>query len=297
MLLALAHALAAPASAAPTCAEPFSTQDWQLALTAMERAFEAADFDRATQLVAFTEARLPCLPEVVRPGDLARFAQAAAYAALSEGDGENGERWASLALVAAPGLPPPDWIPVSHTARVVLSTTVPPAPAGPTAAAGVLTLSAPAGGGAFLDGRFLPRAEATPGVPHLRQIADRRGRVVDGAWQDGAAFPADQLREYPEAPSAPAWYQPPALASSQSSAVDTTVIGAPDAKARWGRLTLATGAAAVVTYGLAWTGRTLWSQQPTDGFRGLTNGATLASGVAAGATVGFGVTYLAVGGR
>lgn len=290
-------ALAGAASADPTCTEPFPPQDWRLALTAMERAFEASDFDRATQLVAFTEARLPCLPEVVLPVDLARFAQAAAFAALSEGDGENGERWASLALLAAPGLPPPDWIPVSHTARVVLSTTTPPPAAGPTAASGVVGLSFPGGGGAFLDGRFLPRAEAAPSVPHLRQIADRRGRVIDGTWQDGAAFPAELLRDYPEPPPAPTWYQPPALLTSRTNVVDTTVIGKPDARARWGRMTLATGAAAVVTYGLAWTGRTLWAQQPTDGWRGLTNGATLASGAAAGATVGFGVTYLAVGGK
>ena len=219
--------------------------------------FRALRFDRAARLLDAGYPRLPCLREVVPPRDLADYAIRRAWAFALAMDPSESERWSMLARAIDPRIKWPTYVPLEHAVRGWPAD--PPPPARRTDAA----LTVPADVAVFLDGRYLTVAAAEPELPHLLQLRDREGRIVEAAWQDGTSFPADVLGPPSAIGLTPAWSAPES--------------------ARSGRFTGAAiaGAAAAALYGTAWVARAAYDRNGTDALFYTVDGATLAAGGAA----------------
>jgi hypothetical protein len=222
----------------------------------------------ARRALSFAEKKLPCMLDVVKKEDVARFAIRYAYSL--EGDPE-AERWVALSRALDPTLPWPAYVPAGHQIRE-LALGDPPS---------FVTLEGKglrvdAGGGVFLDGRFLDVPKAEPGVPHLLQVGDALGNV-ESSWIDGTAFPEDLLGEPLDAALLPPpWYSP-----------DGTKVKVKKPREAWSeprKANLERGlgfaAAGGALYGIALSARGAYDERPTDGLFLATDGATVAASTA-----------------
>lgn len=264
----------APALARPLdCPELFNDQ-FAAALDEVDAAFEAADFTRARGILQASHERVPCLVEVVPVELMARYALQRAYGEALVIEIEEATRWARLAQALDPAFEWPAYIPSEHEARRLLDGLPPPE----SASVRGKGLRPDPGGGIFLDGRYLVRPEAEPGIPHFLQVGDGSGEIWLAQWQDGMVFPEDILGP-PAAISdePPAWFgKPPG-----------SVVGPRPVRARRLESSLGFAVAAGTLFGSAWIARTAYEQHPTDGLQLAVNGSTAASAAAGGAALGF----------
>jgi hypothetical protein len=240
----------------------------------VDQLFAEKQVAAARRALVFAEKKLPCVLDVVKTEDVARFALRYAYALAGDVDTPEAQRWALLARALDPSLPWPAYIPAGHQVRELAIGELP----APTTLEGK-GLSVPDGGGVFLDGRFLEGPKAEPGVPHLLQVGDAGGNL-ETTWIDGTAFPEDLLGPPAGAPpTLPAWY------SADGSKVKIQRPKAEWSEARRANLERAVGFAAVggALYGTALSARSAYDVRPTDGLFVATNGAAVA-GATAGAT-------------
>lgn len=221
----------------------------------------------ARRTLISAEKRLPCILEVVRKEDLARFA--IRYAYVLGGDPE-AERWAALAKALDPALPWPAYIPSGHGVRDLAADARPELL--PVEDKG---FSLPAAGGVFLDGRFLDAPRAEPGIPHLLQVGDAGGNI-EASWMDGTAFPEDLLGPAAAPRTLPAWYSP------DGTPVKVKKVREPWSEARLSNLERAAGFGAVggALFGTATFARGAYDSRPTDALFATTDGATVAAGLA-----------------
>lgn len=281
--LAVLIAWGSPALARDPSCPDLTVAQFQAMLDAVDEAYLSQEFGKASAFLAAAEDKVPCVVEIVPTEDVARYALRRAYAVALDLDENEARRWALLARALQPDLPWPSYIPPDHAIRDLLLE-APEAPPIPLRGKGLVT---PPSGGVFLDGRFLTRPEAEPGMPHLLQVGDASGDLVITGWQDGTAFPEDLLGPPPaNPPTLPEWYgkpvdlskiKPPKVARDRRPWTET----------RAANLQTAGGfaAAAGAMFASAWIARTAYDQRPNDGLFYAVNGATVASGVAGGASV------------
>jgi len=267
--------LAAAAFARPPECDDVGLKGWKKALAASEEALRVGEMGKADAMLDATETRLACLVELAPSELLGRFARQRAYQTMVEFDEVEAARWVQLARVASPALGWPSWVPDRHIVRRL--DREPDPIEGRVRDAGLLV---PDGGGVFLDGRYLEAPVAEADVPHLLQVANNEGVVIDAEWVNGAAFPdsvlgpADLL-----VPPAPLWFTDP---------VDPAVARR---ERRGRRLQSALGVAATsaAMFTSAWLARGAYAEHPTDGLRTVVNGATVGA-----ATLGVGAAGLGV---
>lgn len=261
----------------PSCPD-LTVAQFQALIDQVDEAYLGFEVKKAGALLAAAEPRVPCIVEVVPTADVARFAIRRSYSVALELDMSEAQRWLALARSLDPEIPWPGYIPGDHEVRDL---TAPIAEPLPLRGKGLVV---PPGGGVFLDGRFLERPEAEPGVPHLLQVGDGGGAFVLALWQDGTAFPEEVLGPpLASDPTLPAWYGKPL------GTVKPVRTPRPWTESRLRRLEASAGllAAGGALYGSALVARTAYEQRPTDGLFYAVDGATLLSGAAGGAAVVF----------
>lgn len=274
--LALLGPFAAPAFARdPDCPELHAT-DFTALSDNVDQLYVEQQVASARRTLLAAEKRLPCVLEVVKKDDVARFALRYAYAL---GGDPEAERWVALALALDPSLPWPAYIPNGHQVRDL----VPDAPPAPVDLP-EKGFAVEAGGGVFLDGRFLPTPRAEPGVPHLLQVGDARGSL-ESTWMDGTAFPEELLGPAGPPMSLPPWYS----ADGAPVKVKIRKEREPWSEARLANLERAFGFAAAggALFGTALAARSAYDARATDGLFLVTDGSTVAAGTAGTASLVF----------
>lgn len=257
----------------PSCPELYT---WQLQglLDAVDEEYTNLEFQRAQMLLEAAEPRVPCIVQIVPTKDLARFAIRRSYSLALDLDENEAQRWAQLAFALDPHVRWPDYVPEEHSARALLE--------------GLETLkpleiegkglALPAGGGAFLDGRFLDTPHAEPGIPHLLQVGDGAGELVFSDWIDGATFPPTYIgAPLAEPLKLPRWYT--------SDGRIKKVRPWTESRSRRLESSLGFAVASGAMYTTALLARAAYDERPTDGLFYTTNGATVVSGAAGTAAV------------
>jgi len=276
----LTLALTAAALARPADCEEVGLKGWEKTLQASGEALRVGELAKADAMLDGIEERLPCLVSLVPDELLGRYARQRAYQLMLEFDEVEAARWFLLSRVVDPELGWPSWVPEQHIVRRLEREPEPMV--GRVRDRG---LTVPEGGGVFLDGRYLTVPEAEADVPHLLQVADGEGRVIDGAWQSGAAFPDRVLGpDDVQVPPPPLWFTDP-------------VDPAEARRQRQGRRAqsaLGVAATAGAVFVSAWVARSAYVDHPTGGLRTVVNGATVASGALGVGALGIGV-YALVG--
>jgi len=274
----LVMALIAGALARPPGCEQVGLKGWKKALAASEEALRVGEFGKAGAMLDETEDRLACLEELAPKELLGAVARQRAYQSMMEFDEVQATQWVQLARITTPEFSWFSWVPDRHIVRRL--DREPDPMSGRVRDKGLVI---PDGGGVFLDGRYLLVPEAEADVPHLLQVANGEGVVVNAEWISGAAFPDYALSsDAAEAPPPPLWFTNP---------VDPAELR----RARRGRRAQsAAGVAAVsaATFVTAWMARGAYSEHPTDGLRTVVNGATVASGALGVGALGIGVFAL-----
>lgn len=196
-------ALLATDATAATCT-PYQAIRLRVDLALVTDAIADGDFGDARYRLGAIGERLPCTASVI---DASQFAKFARYMALTHhlADDEVGTvRWLLSSRIADSDLPwSPLLFPPGHPLRKMASET-----AWPLSSELTHGLEPPKGGGIFLNGHLAQDASAPEGVPYLAQAFDRRGRRVDGWWQEGGTFPAEYLaKRFRDVPR-PDWWKP-----------------------------------------------------------------------------------------
>ena len=174
-----------------------------------ESALGSGELDAARDHLRAVHRDLLCLDETVDPALLGRLGHQLAVAFFFDQDEIAMHRWLRSARSSA-GADWPDFIPEDHPMRAGAED-VELHYAGPQ-----LGYLAPKKGGVFLQGAFSATPTAPVETPVFVQVADRKGRVVQAWWQDGAAFPEDTLAEDSGPLRPPKWWTPPSDASAPS---------------------------------------------------------------------------------
>lgn len=178
--------------------------EWREAMTAVDSALATLDGARADRILDDMVYELRCLREVVSPEDVGRMARQVSLVAFYAQDNDELRYWGLLARETVGDGPWPDGLTVPERYFALVADL--PAPKTSRSEGG---LRVPRGGGALLDGFLVLEPEATVGVQHLFQIADKHGEVLDTVWQTGPAFPEDWTTDAPTQLEVPKWYVAP----------------------------------------------------------------------------------------
>jgi len=267
-----------PAVAHAECDEAMPGGKWVALLDEIDGAFTQTDFRRAYALLDYGDEGLLCLPRLVSPDELSRFAHQMSYRATIEQENDEALGWAQIAQIARPGSDFGPYVPKDHYARRLLDDSAP-------AAMGLrddIGLDPEGGQWLFLNGRFLAQPEGPFELQNLLQVADRGGTVTEAHWLHGLAIPTHLAGDPGNPMKPPRWYEEPALTSGLEADQTTPLAGPSDARRKRMNLGLILGGAAVGLYGASWGARGLYGGSYSDGTRALTNGTYFAS-VATGA--------------
>ncbi|MEZ4241176.1 MAG: putative metal-binding motif-containing protein [Myxococcota bacterium] len=187
------------------CKKTYELWQFRAFLDQVDAEYRNVAFDNAWRLLEAGQQNIACVIQVVPTADLARFALQRAYGLELDLDDNEAKRWASLARTLDPGIEWPDYVPETHMARTLFDQIEDVDPIDLENKG----LEVPPRGGAFLDGRWIDRPTAEPGLPHLFQVGDATGVLTVSEWIDGTAFPEDVLGPPPRVPlQVPRWYSP-----------------------------------------------------------------------------------------
>ncbi len=180
VLAALAFVISTPALA--VCDAAYTHDDWSHDMADVDASMAALKLHDAAVTLAQTRDQLPCLDTVAQRAHLDRFALQMSTLYFYQSEEDSAVRWANLMSTRPAEAPVPAWAEMLdfHDAPVI---------GGPVEASVV----APRGGAVHMDGERLTAPRAAAEVPHLVQLTDRRGEVLDAWWQDGARFRPDLL--------------------------------------------------------------------------------------------------------
>ena len=207
VLTVLASAPALAQEEERVCPEDYRLFMFTDALGRAEQAFGQADFPYAATALDEAYAEIPCLRTPVPRESLARFGRLQAQRYFYAQDEVQSQRWGVLSRQTVPDLPWSDDFPEDHPFRELIESADLPPVGGPESA-----LAPPKKGGILLDGELIFEPRATAEVPHLLQVFDKSGLLVDALWQDGAAFPEAYLDPEGRMPAAPRWAETLGLA-------------------------------------------------------------------------------------
>lgn len=270
----VAALLLAPTAAAqaPACPRTYELGQFRAFLDTVDEEYLNLKFDRAATLLDAGQPSIPCILQIVPTRDIARYAIRRAYALELDLDENEAQRWAALAFALDPEIEWPSYVPPDHAARKMLDGRPPPE----SIALEGQGLQIPAGGGAFLDGRWLAEPRAEQGVPHLLQVGDAAGELVRSTWIDGTSFPEELLGRPPAVPlEVPRWY-------GADGRIKKSV--RPWNERRLNRLESSVGfaIAGAALYASSFLARSAYDDRPTDGLFYTVNGSIIASGAAGG---------------
>lgn len=220
--------LAVSAGASAQDCEPYTAAAFAADLDALTPLFEAVDLDTVGANLATMKQRMLCLSVVVPRADFGRYARSQATAAFFGQDEDAALRWGRAAKFADVGGAWPSIIPEGHPATSLPEDVGPPLWGGPDD----MQFEADRGDGMFANGVLVERPRLASEVPFLMQRFDKRERLQEAHWQDGAAFPDASLTAGTGTLSAPKWFDAAAAApqglgeaESFSMTIDT---GEPD---------------------------------------------------------------------
>ncbi len=222
LVLVASPTLAPTAHAQEEVCSPYNNVQLRKDVVEIGRALDAADIKEARYLLTTTRAKLRCLDRLVEPTQLATFARQMALLFFYDQDPETARRWGLLSRAADPDLPwdkfnfPPD-----HPFREALEEEEDAFIGRPAGKA----LNPPKRGGIFMNGRLITVPEAPAEVPLLMQVADAKGQIVVGFWQEGARFPDAILTDGTHVAATPKWYD-----GDVSAATTTAVAASPSPK-------------------------------------------------------------------
>jgi hypothetical protein len=268
--------VAAPAAAQqPACPRTYELAQFRAYLDAVDEEYLNLDFNKAAALLDAGQPNVPCIIQVVPTEDVARYAIRRAYSLELDLDENEAQRWAALAFALDPELDWPAYVPPDHAARKMLDGRPPPESIDIEGKGFVV----PPGGGVFLDGRWLAEPRAEQGLPHLLQVGDAAGELVQSEWIDGTSFPEDLLGRPPSVPlELPRWYGSDGRIKKAAR---------PWSDRRLHRLESSAGFAIAsgTLLASAVLARAAYDDRPTDGLFYTVNGATIGAGAAGGTSV------------
>jgi hypothetical protein len=267
--------LAPPASAQERCPRSYELVQFRAFLDAVDEEYLNLEFNKAAMLLDAGQPNVPCILQVVPTRDIARYAIRRAYALELDLDENEAQRWAALAFALDPEIDWPTYVPPDHAARKMLDGYPPPQ----TIELEGQGFAIPQGGGVFLDGRWLAEPRAEQGVPHLLQVGDAAGELVQSEWIDGTSFPEELLgRPTSVALEVPRWYGADGRIKKAAR---------PWSDRRLHRLESSAGFAIAsgTLFASAVLARAAYDDRPTDGLFYTVNGATIGSGAAGGTSL------------
>ncbi len=192
------------------CGGTFAVAEFSEAIEAVDEAITEANGALARRILDDVYDAMRCVGGLIEPEDLGHYARQTSFVAFYAQDFEEASAWAQLADETLGGDPWPDELPITAPFQDLLDE-LPEARLGGPENAGFLV---PKKGAALVDGRFAESPEASVGVPHLLQIADKSATPVHTSWVDGMAFPESQLGN-PTTVTPPKWYEEPPLPAPQ----------------------------------------------------------------------------------
>lgn len=187
----------------PECDGSFDLNRLIEGLEVVEGALAQGIERRAAEVLTVLHEGAACLEDPVHPRHLVRYGRARALLAFARADEAELRYWGQLALLD-PEVRWPEGLEVDHPARETLATLHPTTPLRLEHRG----LSAPRGGAILIDGTARDLPEASPDAPHLVQIIDGSGLVVQTLWQDGVIWSEALLSDTPEPLPIP-WACPP----------------------------------------------------------------------------------------
>jgi hypothetical protein len=176
--------------------EPLSAGQLGNLLEQADQQFAELTTHRARQVLDVTTKRLPCLTSPIEPSAFARYAKQLAFLGFLDQDEIEVTRWLSAANYADATAAFPEGLVEGHPLVAHAEGTDVPELGGPTDQ----FLWPPPHGVVLLDGRAITLPLAPIETPGLVQVFDVKGRLVEGFWVDGAAFPERWLSSQSQQP-------------------------------------------------------------------------------------------------
>lgn len=185
--MSLLFALFATASAQEqVCSTIYTVEELRTAVAEAQALVEQGRGARAVEVLGATGDVLHCMDQLVPRSDLVVYAETRAIAGFLTQEPELAMRWGQLVTVLEPEHA---WSENAAGVQMLLEE----APELRVTSLDDQGFALEKRGSIFFDGAFLPKPVATTGVPHLVQVFNGKGHLLEGFWQDGAAFPEHLL--------------------------------------------------------------------------------------------------------
>jgi len=167
------------------CTAQLRVDTWVEALDMVDHQLANKNVDLADRILDDVIDQLRCLESPAPPEALGRLARQVSVVAFYQVDHEEMASWTWLARDTVGAAPWPETLPVPERYHELAAQLVEP----PMDTADGRRLQPPKRGGFVLDGRAIAEPQARSGVQHLLQVVDKKGRILEGHVQLGAAFP------------------------------------------------------------------------------------------------------------
>lgn len=183
------------------CASIYTVDELRTAVSEAKGLVDQGRGDRARDVLERTRDVLHCMNELVPRDALVAFAETRAIAAFLNQELEAAVRWGQLVPVLDPEHA---WSENAAGVQMVLEDAEEVRHV-ELDDRGFLVEDK---GHVFMDGAFLPSPAASTAVPHLVQVFNGKGHLLEGFWQDGPAFPERLLGDDPKPSKVPKYFDP-----------------------------------------------------------------------------------------
>lgn len=178
------------AAFAQSCDSIYTNKELEVAVGDVDRLFEDADLDRALNVLRRTENLIPCMKELADKQLLGRFARAYALISFLQQDSVQATRWGHYFKGLYKEGEDIDW--GEHPAATPLQNILEMEPLDePEDIAKDAGWAHPKGGAVFVDASFMAQPQVQPGIPHLIQVFQKSGYLVEAYWQDSDVYKTD----------------------------------------------------------------------------------------------------------
>lgn len=191
---------------AQSCDSIYTNKELEVAIGDVDRLFGDADLDRALNVLRRTENLIPCMKELADKKLLGRFALNYAVISFLQQDSVQATRWGHFFKGLHEEGEEMDWgeHPAATPLQNILEMEPLDEPDTPGPKAG---FAHPKNGAVFIDAAFVAQPEIQPGTPHLVQVFQKGGYLVEAYWQDGDVW-KDGFVDESGPTSMPKFYDP-----------------------------------------------------------------------------------------